>query len=112
MKKPIPVYKQSAEAVGGIYIAEMKIKDSAAYQDRSGAHRDDFYIFFVLATGSVKMKCDLSEVTIHPMSIGLVKPFQVHATVDISEHTSGYFISVAPFLIPDPCAHVFQQLTN
>lgn len=107
----IPIYNQRSEAVGGIYIAELAVlgKDSDL-KKKLGTHRDDFYIFFVLTKGKVIMKCDMVDVKIGTQSIVIIKPFQVHSPQFISSDAGGYYISVAPFLIPNNCAAIFQNL--
>lgn len=107
----IPIYNQRSEAVGGIYIGELSVlvKDSDVIK-KLGAHRDDFYIFFVLTKGKVIMKCDMVDVKINAQSIVVIKPFQIHSPQFISPDAAGYYIGVAPFLIPNNCAAVFQNL--
>lgn len=107
----IPVYNQSSEAVGGIYIAELSLLgvDSESI-NKLGTHRDDFYILFVLTKGKMIMECDMIEVKASALSIAIVKPFQIHAPKMVSPDAAGYYISVAPFLIPNDCAVVFQNL--
>jgi hypothetical protein len=56
------------------------------------------------------MKCDLLEVELRATSLGLMNPFQVHSVVEVSADATGYFISVAPFLIPNHCADGFHNL--
>lgn len=107
----IPVYNQSSEAVGGIYIAESSVLGRDAETiNKLGTHRDDFYIFFVLIKGKVIMKCDMIDLKISAQSIVVIKPFQIHAPKFVSPDAVGYYISVAPFLIPNHCAAVFQNL--
>lgn len=107
----IPVYNQSSEAVGGIFIAELSVlgKDTETI-NKLGMHRDDFYILFILTKGKVTMECDMTEVKLSAPSISIVKPFQIHAPKMVSPDAVGYYISVAPFLIPNNCAAVFQHL--
>ncbi|KQO27253.1 hypothetical protein ASF10_23465 [Flavobacterium sp. Leaf82] len=107
----IPIYNQSSDAVGGIYIAELSVlgTDSETI-NKLGTHRDDFYIFFVLTKGKVIMKCDMTDLKISAQSIVLIKPFQVHAPQFVSPDAVGYYISAAPFLVPNNCEAVFQNL--
>lgn len=107
----IPIYNQSSEAVGGIFIAESSTmrKDSEVI-DKLGTHRDDFYIFFVLTKGKVIMKCDMIDVKVKAPGIALIKPFQIHSPQFVSPDAAGYYISVAPFLVPNNCASVFENL--
>lgn len=39
-----------------------------------------------------------------------MKPYQVHAVSKISADAKGYFLSIAPFLMPDHCRFTFQNL--
>lgn len=109
-KSPIPIYDQGKEAIGGMYIAKLARKDAGVPIDKLNAHRDNFYIFFLLLKGSITMKCDGIDVEIDATSISIVSPLQVHSTQNISADAAGYFISVAPFLIPAACVDVFQNL--
>lgn len=107
----IPIYNQSSEAVGGIFIAELSLLVKNVEDiGKLETHRDDFYIFFVLTKGKVIMKCDMIDVKINAQSVVIIKPLQIHSPEFISPDTTGYYISVAPFLIPNNCATVFQNL--
>ena len=44
-------------------------------------------------------------------SILIIKPYQVHAVSEISEDVEGYFLTIAPFLMPEHCITIFQGLT-
>ncbi|MBS7232323.1 helix-turn-helix domain-containing protein [Flavobacterium psychroterrae] len=107
----IPIYNQRSEAVGGIFIAELSVLgEDTQSVNKLGTHRDDFYNFFVLTKGKVIMKCDMIDVKISAPGIIVVKPFQIHSPKFVSPDSSGYYISVAPFLVPDNCASVFENM--
>lgn len=108
--KKIPIYNQSPEAVGGIYIAHNSVLDHADLDDKLEAHRDNFFIFFLLLEGQAVIKCDMIDLEISANSIMMVKPFQIHHAPDISTNAVGYYIGVAPFLIPNNCIEIFQNL--
>lgn len=107
----IPIYNQRSEAVGGIFIAELSVlgEDTESI-NKLGTHRDDFYNFFMLTKGKVIMKCDMIDVKISAPGIVIVKPFQIHSPKFVSPDSSGYYISVAPFLVPNNCASVFENM--
>jgi AraC family transcriptional activator of pobA len=74
----IPIYNQRAEAVGGIYIAELTaLGRDTDRVNKLGTHRDDFYIFLVLTKGKAIMECDMIDVKASEQSIIMVKPFQI-----------------------------------
>lgn len=108
--KKIPIYNQTAEAVGGIFISYRDVADIAEFENKSQAHRDDFFIFFVLTKGQAVIKCDMIDVEITEKSVMIVKPFQIHDAQSLSKDAGGYYIGVAPFLIPQNCFEIFQNL--
>ena len=108
--KKIPIYNQSPEAVGGIFVAYHAAADLANYDDKLEMHRDDFFIFFVLTQGKAVLKCDMIDVEINPINVMMIKPLQIHQGQDGSQDAAGYYIGVAPFLIPNNCIEIFQNL--
>jgi len=109
--KKIPIYNQSPDAVGGIFIAYHSPDDLADFETRLEAHRDDFFIFFVLTNGHAVLKCDMIDIEINAGNILMIKPLQIHHGQDGTPDAAGYYIGVAPFLIPNNCLEVFQSLT-
>ncbi|MFH6995005.1 AraC family transcriptional regulator [Flavobacterium sp. FlaQc-48] len=108
--KKIPIYNQSPEAVGGIFIAHHSVTGLENVDKKLEAHRDDFFIFFVLTEGQAIITCDMTDVEIQANNIMMVKPFQVHYGKKVSTDAMGYYIGVAPFLIPNNCIEIFQDL--
>lgn len=56
------------------------------------------------------MKCDMVDIEIIAPSAIIVKPFQIHSPQELSADATGYYISAAPFIIPNSCFEVFQNL--
>lgn len=56
------------------------------------------------------MRCDTVEVELNAIGIGFIRPFQVHAVQLIADGTTGFFISIAPFLVPDSCSAIFENI--
>jgi AraC-like DNA-binding protein len=104
----IPVNKQKVTAVGGLDIIHLKSKaqQHKALED----HRDEYYIIAVVIKGAGLLKCDMGNIPIVPTSIALVKPYQIHSGDLNADNNEGYFISIAPFLIPAFCRNVFDDL--
>ena len=108
--KKIPIYNQSPEAVGGIFVAYHSADDLANFDDKLEAHRDDFFIFFVLTKGQAILKCDMIDIEINAINVLMIKPLQIHHGQDGSPDAAGYYIGAAPFLIPNNCIEIFQNL--
>lgn len=108
--KKIPIYNQSPEAVGGIFIAYHCAEDLDGFDDKLEAHRDDFFIFFVLTKGQASIKCDMIDIVINEINVLLIKPLQIHCGQDGTVDAAGYYIGIAPFLIPNNCIEIFQNL--
>ncbi|WP_291148215.1 helix-turn-helix domain-containing protein [Flavobacterium sp. UBA7680] len=108
--KKIPIYNQSPEAVGGIFIAYHSADDLANFDAKLEAHRDDFYIFFVLTKGQATLQCDMIDIEIKATNVLMIKPLQIHHGQDGTIDAAGYYIGVAPFLIPNNCIEIFQNL--
>ena len=110
----IPLNRQDAKAIGGLEVNYLSyeeiIKHSNAYSHTLNSHRDDYYILMIILKGRGIFKCDMEEIELKANSIVVVRPYQVHAAKEISDNAEAYFISVAPFLMPDHCSSTFRDL--
>ncbi|PAM96349.1 hypothetical protein B4N84_02695 [Flavobacterium sp. IR1] len=116
-KNKIYVHSQNPGAVGGIDLLKFPLADQEKmrrnYQlseDPFETHRDEYFVFALLTKGHVDFIIDMEEVTISEMSLMIVKPYQVHSLKQYDEKSEGYFITSAPFLIPNECNDIFQNL--
>lgn len=107
----IPLNKQNANAIGGLYVSRMAYEESVEHSSLLSAHRDDYFILMILLKGNGTMRCDMETIQLRAKSILLIRPYQVHAASRITKDAEGYFISAAPFLIPDLCSSIFQSLS-
>ncbi|HEX8608381.1 MAG TPA: helix-turn-helix transcriptional regulator [Pedobacter sp.] len=104
----IPVNKQKVTAVGGLDVIYL---DSNAQQPKAlNDHRDEYYILAVVIKGAGLLKCDMGDIDILPRSIIFIKPYQVHSGNLDDENSEGYFLSIAPFLMPDFCKDLIDNL--
>lgn len=110
MKKTrkIPLNQQDPRAVGGIDIRYLP-DDYEATPSLVSDHRDDYYILLVLTKGSADILCDMLPLHLEAPGLLLLRPFQVHSFVGQSPDAAGWFLSIAPFLVPDHCQDIFQQ---
>ena len=106
----IPVNKQDAKAIGGLDISHLNYEDSLSYSNRLNDHRDEYYVLVIVIKGAGTLRGDMETITIRPKSVLLVRPYQVHSGSGISRDADAYFISIAPFLMPDVCNDIFQSL--
>jgi AraC family transcriptional activator of pobA len=104
----IPVNKQKLTAVGGIDIVYLNANTD--YPKGLRDHRDEYYVLAIVTKGTGVIKCDMGVIAFKPSSVLFVKPFQVHSSKQIDADSEGYFISIAPFLLPSFCRNVFDSL--
>lgn len=105
----IPVNKQKLTAVGGIDI--VYLNSNTDYPTVLRDHRDEYYVMAIVTKGAGLVKCDMGVISFKPSGILLVKPFQVHSSQQIDADSEGYFISIAPFLLPSFCRDIFDSLS-
>lgn len=112
MKKisKIPIYKQEADAVGGIDVRYVSLKDADG-KDHMEHHMDDHYIFILHIKGTALFHCDMENLYIEGTGIAMIKPYQVHGPSEMSPDIEGYFMSLESFLIPNHCRDIFESLT-
>jgi AraC family transcriptional activator of pobA len=104
----IPVHKLRVTAIGGIDVVHLYSK--GRHPETLIDHRDEYYVLAIVIKGSGVMKCDMGTIPIQPTSILLVKPYQVHSADLIDDESEGYFISIAPFLLPPFCKNIIDNL--
>jgi AraC family transcriptional activator of pobA len=104
----IPVNKQNITAVGGLDVVYLDSDAQApkAFKD----HRDEYYILAIVIKGTGSLKCDMGDVGIFPRSILFIKPYQVHSGHLDDANSEGYFLSIAPFLMPAFCKNLVDNL--
>lgn len=116
-KTKIYTHTQDSKAIGGIDLIKFPLseqhimeKESEHSESPFETHRDEYYIFAILTKGYVDFVCDMENISLSRMSLMVLKPFQVHSVDKFDPKSEGYFITVNPFLIPNICNEVFQDL--
>jgi AraC family transcriptional activator of pobA len=105
-KHHIPVNKQRVTAVGGLDVVHLNSNGEQVTAMKD--HRDEYYVIALVINGSGTITCDMGAISIQPKSIIIIKPYQVHSGE--LGHGDGYFISIAPFLLPLFCKDIFDNL--
>ncbi len=72
------------------------------------AHRDNYYLFFVMVGGSCETMIDFMEVTFTAPSVCYILPSQVHRR--INNLSADYWVlAVDNSFVPQPCRDVFER---
>lgn len=85
--------------------------DQYTNHDVFDKHMDDYYIILMVTKGSATMHCGMETIDIYANGLLVIKPFQVHGIVNISDDVEGYFTGIESFLMPAQCRAVFNSLT-
>lgn len=96
--------------MSGIDVKYLSGNNFEPNHDLTEHHRDDHYIMAIMLKGSGIIQCDMVQLHAKPASIMIMKPYQIHAIPKSKSYWEGYAISFAPFLIPDRCHAIFQNL--
>lgn len=105
----IPIHQQQITAIGGVDILHMVYHKEEENINKLTEHRDEYYSLAIGIKGSGSIICDMESIAIRPKSILLIKPYQVHSVEIISKDAKAYFISIAPFLVPEFCRNIFEN---
>ncbi|TDW51433.1 helix-turn-helix protein [Flavobacterium sp. 270] len=115
-KNKIYTHTQDSKAIGGIDLVKFPFNEEelqTEYEQSESpfeTHRDEYYIFALLTKGYVDFVCDMEDISLSKMTLMVLKPYQVHSAKKYDPKSEGYFITVNPFLIPNDCNEVFQNL--
>jgi AraC-like DNA-binding protein len=88
-------------------------KDTEQYSDHDvfDKHMDDYYIILMVTKGNATMHCGMENIDICANGLLVIKPFQVHGIISISNDVEGYFTGIESFLMPAQCRAVFNNLS-
>jgi len=110
--KGIPVDKLQNKTSAGLQIKAFRPDDEQQNQtERSNAHRDDHYIFFLLTSGSGTLKVEFQDILITAGHLYYVLPSQVHHLIQ-TNRAGGWFLAVDTSLIPPGLRDVFEHRVN
>lgn len=104
----IPVHQLSEGTSLGLQLKRFERGVFSSNDDKViGVHRDDHYLFFVLAAGTASINIDFQEMPLPAPCIFYVLPSQVHQRI-CGETASGWFVAVDTGLVPPECREVFE----
>ncbi len=106
--KHIPIHKLQDNTDIGFEMRYVDDSELKSWGDRVGIHRDDYYIFFLVESGSGSVMIDFTEVHITEKSVYYILPGQVHHRINNKE-ASVWFMAVDTLLIPRDFRAVFER---
>jgi len=111
-KFKIPVFIHDPKAQGGIAVRRFSQFDKQDYEHISEAHRDKCYILTVLTAGNLTILCDTLNIELKSTDVFILKPLQVYSLIKKSNNADAYLFCIEPFLLPNYCIDIFQNLTT
>jgi AraC family transcriptional activator of pobA len=110
-KFKIPVFLHDPKAQGGIAVRCFSQFDKQEYEHISKTHRDKCYILTVLTAGNLTILCDTLTIKLKSTDVFILKPLQVYSVIKNSNNVDAYLFCIEPFLLPNYCIDIFQNLT-
>ena len=110
-KFKIPVFLHDPKAQGGIAVRRFSQFDKQEYKHISKTHRDKCYILTVLTSGNLTILCDTLNIKLKSTDVFILKPLQVYSVITNSHNLDAYLFCIEPFLLPNYCFDIFQNLT-
>jgi len=97
-------------ALKGFYIQPLQadMKQPSEIHSKLDFHRDDFYIFQLIADGQACMTVDFNDFTLTNSSIFYILPGQIHRRFSPKEQVTGWLLLVEPIIIPPDYSAVFE----
>lgn len=77
--------------------------------EKLGAHRDDFYMFFLIESGEAAMMVDLQELLLQQSSVFYVLPGQIHRRFSTQDSAKGWFVAIETPMVPPDYRNVFES---
>ncbi len=110
--KSIPVDQLKNKTDTGLQIKIFRPDDDLRNEEqRTYAHRDDHYIFFLLTEGSGTLMVDLQNITVSAGQLYYVLPSQIHHKIKPAR-AGGWFLAVDTSLISPELKDVFESQPN
>ena len=114
----IPTHK-IAEVFDGnnaflLHVSDGKIHSNTEYIDEEWraqagyAHRDDYYIFFLVKEGNGRIMIDFEEYEIGENAIHCIMPGQVHQPAGYI-NVSGWFLAIDSLYVKNEYRHIFEK---
>jgi AraC family transcriptional activator of pobA len=105
----IPVHRLQDKTDIGFQLKSFDPEDDDHIQSEAlGAHRDDYYVFFLLLKGAGSAVVDFKEKTVGAGHLYYILPEQIHYRIKTTK-AEGWFIAADPSLIDTRCRDVFES---
>jgi AraC-like DNA-binding protein/mannose-6-phosphate isomerase-like protein (cupin superfamily) len=111
-RQVIPVHRIDSQSPLNIEFNYMEITDEyieiMMKSSKNVIHRDDYYMFLFLESGSIIFTIDFEEIQLQEKSILYVRPGQVHFASSIQK-TKGWFLAIDAMLIESGYKNLFER---
>jgi AraC-like DNA-binding protein len=111
----IPTHSIQEIATSGIILKQVRDGDVAPNGELAlhvgEAHRDNYYVFFFLESGDVRLLIDFKEHHIRAGTLGCVFPGQVHHLGMASHRVSGWAMCLDTLFIKDEWKAIFEKVS-
>jgi AraC-like DNA-binding protein len=104
----IPLHQLLHRSDTGLEIYYFRPGDPVHEPETLKAHRDDHYIFFLVASGSAELMIDFERIAFVPGTLYFVLPGQVHHRIS-NAMAYGWFMAVDTGLLTAEQRQVFEQ---
>ncbi|MDR1172609.1 MAG: AraC family transcriptional regulator [Bacteroidales bacterium] len=109
----IPTHQIHEISTSGIVLKHVREGDAAQNGELvlhvSEVHRDNYYVFFFLESGDVRMLVDFKEYHIRDTALGCVFPGQVHHWI-ASDNVSGWAMCLDATFVKDEWKEIFETV--
>jgi AraC-like DNA-binding protein len=105
----IPLHKLYEKSSSGILLKRVMQSKKELLRDAGETHRDNYYQFFLLEYGEVRVLIDFKEYHIQDIALGCILPGQVHQSTFPSD-VSGWFMSLDAVFIKDEWKEIFETI--
>ena len=115
MKQPkqlvIPLHRMDAQTPLGLELAYLDVEDVSdellIKSNKNMAHRDDYYMFFIVETSEAVFTIDFEEMQVTASAVLYVRPGQVHYVPSIRK-TKGWILIIDSMLVDKAFKNMFD----
>jgi len=85
------------------------ISDNEEFPTMLSDHKDDYFVFFYLQEGTVKVRVDFNEIEFSERTIFCTRPGQVHSIISLS-NIKGWVLAIDAVFVKNEYKEIFNKL--